>query len=140
MLRAHQAPVFNLVFNHSGRAEIVQVAQRFAHERRAAADIDEAAISAALATAGLPDIDLVIRTAGEQRLSNFLLWQSAYAVVHTVAAPWPAFTQDDLHAALDQYCRAQSRTAQRAEYQKQPAVVVSDAHGLASTTVPLVQA
>jgi undecaprenyl diphosphate synthase len=99
----NRALVFNLVFNSSGRADLVQAAQRLVHARVAAKQIDEQLISNALATAGLPDIDFVIRTAGERRLSNFLLWQTAYAQVHSVATYWPAFTKRELQHALKQY-------------------------------------
>ena len=71
--------------------------------------IDEGAISAALYTAGLPDPDLVIRTGGEQRLSNFLIWQSAYAEFYSCDALWPDFGPDAFDAALLEFASRQRR-------------------------------
>ena len=73
------------------------------------AEIDEAAISGALYTAGLPDPDLVIRTGGEQRLSNFLIWQSAYAEFYTCDALWPDFGPDAFDAALLEFASRHRR-------------------------------
>ncbi len=72
-------------------------------------EIDEAAINASLYTAGLPDPDLVIRTGGEQRLSNFLIWQSAYAEFYTCDALWPDFGPDAFDAALLEFARRHRR-------------------------------
>lgn len=95
----------NIAFNYGGRDEIVRAASRLA---RAVADgqlsvdeIDEKAFSAALDTAVIPDPDLVIRTSGEMRLSNFLLWQSAYAEFIVLDVLWPDFTKKDLQNALE---------------------------------------
>ena len=70
---------------------------------------DEAAISGALYTSGLPDPDLVIRTGGEQRLSNFLIWQSAYAEFYTCEALWPDFGPDAFDAALLEFASRHRR-------------------------------
>lgn len=139
LTRDNCAQVFNLVFNHSGRAELTEVAQRFAQARIDPTQIDEAAISAALATAPLPDIDLIIRTAGEQRLSNFMLWQSAYALAYTIAAPWPAITRDDLQAVLGHYRHVQARAATRSGYQQQTAQVGSDGSAMGNIAISGVQ-
>jgi len=96
-----------IALNYGGQAELVRAAQRLAS--RAAAgeigpgDIDEAAIAAELDTAGLPPLDLLIRTSGEYRLSNFLLWQVAYAELLFVDTLWPDFGADELRAALAAY-------------------------------------
>ena len=71
--------------------------------------IDEAAVSAALYTAGLPDPDLLIRTGGEQRLSNFLIWQSAYAEFYFCETLWPDFGPAAFDAALLEFARRQRR-------------------------------
>ena len=68
-------------------------------------EIDEAAVEAHLYTAGLPDPDLVIRTGGEQRLSNFLIWQSAYAEFHSCPALWPDFDAEAFDTALEEFAR-----------------------------------
>jgi len=85
-----------IALNYGSRAELVRAARRAA----AAGPIDEAAIEAALDTADLPPLDLLIRTSGEHRLSNFLLWQAAYAELLFVDTLWPDFDGDALRAAL----------------------------------------
>ena len=72
-------------------------------------DIDEAAIGAALYTVGLPDPDLVIRTGGEQRLSNFLIWQSAYAEFYSCETLWPDFGPDAFDTALLEFASRHRR-------------------------------
>ncbi len=95
-----------VALNYGSRAEIVKAAQRLA-ERGAA--IDEAAIEAELDTADLPPLDLIIRTSGEQRLSNFLLWQAAYAELLFVDTLWPDFGAADLQGALDAFAARNRR-------------------------------
>lgn len=96
-----------LAVNYGSRREIVEAARRLAREaRRGDIDpdhIDEDVFSARLDTAGHPDPDLVIRTAGEMRLSNFLLWQSSYAELWVTDTPWPEFDERCLDAALAAY-------------------------------------
>jgi undecaprenyl diphosphate synthase len=79
------------------------LAQRFAVEGRDLGDLDEADIAAALDTAGQPDPDLVIRTSGEMRLSNFMLWQAAYSEFVFLPCMWPDFDKTWLDKALDEY-------------------------------------
>ncbi len=90
-----------LALNYGGRAEIVDAARRLAREVQAGAldpeSIDEARLAAALDTHGLPDPDLLIRTAGEMRISNFLLWQISYAELVVTDIAWPDFGVDTLH-------------------------------------------
>jgi undecaprenyl diphosphate synthase len=95
--------VLNVAFNYSGRSEIVDALRRLVAAGTEADQIDEETISAALDTAGLPDPDLVIRTGGEQRLSNFLIWQSAYAELYSSPALWPDFDPQALDDALLEY-------------------------------------
>src|SRR5690606_20429771 len=102
----------NLVvaLSYGGRGEIALAARRIAAEIQAGrlvpGDIDEALFARYLLTAGMPDPDLVIRTSGEKRISNFLLWQSAYAELVFVDRLWPDFTKDDLLDAIREFhCR-----------------------------------
>jgi undecaprenyl diphosphate synthase len=98
--------VFTLALGYGSHAEIVRATQRIAclvQQGKIAVDnIDETCFSAHLDTAGLPNVDLLIRTSGEKRLSNFLLWQLAYAELYFTPVLWPDFRSDDLlHALLD---------------------------------------
>ena len=93
----------NVALNYSGRSEIADAVRRCMADGLAPEDVDEAAISARLYTADLPDPDLVIRTGGDQRLSNFLVWQSAYAEFYFCEKLWPDFGPLDLDEALADY-------------------------------------
>ena len=95
--------LLNIAFNYAGRTELVDAVRRLVEQGIAADHIDEAAISGALYTAGLPDPDLVIRTGGEQRLSNFLIWQSAYAEFYTCETLWPDFGAEAFDAAIAEF-------------------------------------
>ena len=95
--------LLNVAFNYAGRTELVDAFRRLVESGIPPAEIDEAAISASLYTAGLPDPDLVIRTGGEQRLSNFLIWQSAYAEFYSCDALWPDFGPDAFDATLVEF-------------------------------------
>ncbi len=101
--------LLNIAFNYAGRTELVDAFRRLASSGTPPEAIDEEAISASLYTAGLPDPDLVIRTGGEQRLSNFLIWQSAYAEFYTCESLWPDFGPDAFDAALLEFARRQRR-------------------------------
>jgi undecaprenyl diphosphate synthase len=101
--------LLNIAFNYAGRTELVDAFRRLASSGVRPDEIDEAAIGAALYTAGLPDPDLVIRTGGEQRLSNFLIWQSAYAEFYTCESLWPDFGPDAFDAALLEFARRHRR-------------------------------
>lgn len=102
-----------LAINYGGRAELVDAVRRIAGEvsrgRLDPSAIDEAAISDRLYTAGMPDPDLLIRSAGEMRVSNFLLWQISYAEIYVTEAFWPDFDEAQLHAALQSYAARQRR-------------------------------
>jgi undecaprenyl diphosphate synthase len=95
--------ILNIAFNYAGRTELVDAIRRIVESGIPADAIDESTISQALYTAGLPDPDLVIRTGGEQRLSNFLIWQSAYAELVTTETLWPDFGAADLDETLAEY-------------------------------------
>ncbi len=103
----------NLAVNYGGRAEIVDavraIARKAASGEVAPDAVDENLISQHLYTAGLPDPDLLIRTAGEMRLSNFLLWQISYAELYVTEVFWPDFDVPHLHAALESYASRHRR-------------------------------
>lgn len=103
----------NIAVNYGGRAEIVHAAQRLVRDvqngRLRIEDIDETQISDRLYTAGQPDPDLILRPSGESRLSNFLVWQAAYAEYVMNDVLWPDFTTADLDAALREFARRNRR-------------------------------
>jgi undecaprenyl diphosphate synthase len=96
--------LLNLFISYGSRAEIARAAQQLAEDvsagRMVASDIDEDAITERLYTAGIPDPDLLIRTSGEQRISNFMLWQVAYAELYMSPVLWPNFRRQELYAAI----------------------------------------
>ncbi len=96
----------NLAINYGGRAELVDAVRALVEE---GAEIDEASISARLYTAGMPDPDLLIRTSGEMRISNFLLWQIAYAELFVTETLWPDFTRAELLRAIVDYQKRDRR-------------------------------
>jgi undecaprenyl diphosphate synthase len=95
--------VLNVCLNYGGRAEIVDAVKKLIRDGISPDDVDETAISARMYVPDLPDPDLIIRTAGEQRVSNFLTWQGAYAEMYVTDTLWPDFGADDLKAAIDDY-------------------------------------
>jgi undecaprenyl diphosphate synthase len=103
----------NLAINYGGRAELVDAVKALVEKAGrgevTAESIDEAAISANLYTAGIPDPDLLIRTSGEMRVSNFLLWQIAYAELYVTETLWPDFTRTDLLRAILDYQKRDRR-------------------------------
>ena len=105
--------VLNIAMNYGGRDEITKAARDLAQEvkegKLSVEEIDEQAISDHLYTAGQPDPDLIIRPSGERRISNFLLWQSAYAEYVTMDVLWPDFKPKDLEKALDEYAMRNRR-------------------------------
>ena len=98
-----------IAFDYGGRAELLEAARRLLADGVAPDALDEAALEARLYEPELPDPDLVIRTSGEQRLSNFLLWQSAYAELVFVDDLWPDFGPDQLRRALAEYAGRRRR-------------------------------
>lgn len=110
---ANAALTLTLALSYGGRQEIVAAARRLAGEvaagRLAPEAIDEEALSRNLFTAGMPDPDLVIRTSGEKRISNFLLWQSAYAEFVFLDVLWPDFGREDLETAISDFHRRERR-------------------------------
>ena len=96
-----------LALNYSGRAELVRAIRKAAVDvesgKLSGEEIDEAKVDGYLDTAGLPDPDILIRTAGEMRVSNFLLWQISYAELYVTDVYWPDFDQERLHEAILDY-------------------------------------
>lgn len=105
--------ILNLALNYGGRSEIVRAARKLAEMVQKGAlsptAIDESGFASALDTAGLPDPDLLIRASGEERLSNFLLWQSAYTELWITPTLWPDFDRSDLEAALEAFAGRRRR-------------------------------
>ena len=99
----------NVAFNYGGRSEIVNAAQQIIRSRIKSDSLDETVFSRYLYTAGIPDPDLFIRTGGEMRVSNFLIWQSAYAELYFTPVLWPDFGRDELEKALTDFGRRQRR-------------------------------
>jgi undecaprenyl diphosphate synthase len=105
--------IFNIALNYSGRAELADAMRALAKKVKAGVlcpeDIDEAAIESELYTAGLPDPDLLIRTSGEMRISNYLLWQIAYAEIHVTPVLWPDFRAGHFLEALAEFQKRERR-------------------------------
>ena len=98
---------FQIAINYGSRDEIVRAIRKLASDCRegmfAPEDITEEQFAGYLDTAGIPDPDLLIRTSGEQRLSNYLMWQLAYTEFYFTDVPWPAFTKEELQKAIEKY-------------------------------------
>lgn len=109
LTRDNHRLVLNVAFNYGGRAELVDAVRRMIADQVAPDAVSEELIGKYLYTGGQPDPDLIIRTAGEMRLSNFLIWQSAYAEYYFTQTYWPDFGRDELQRALATYARRQRR-------------------------------
>ncbi len=116
---ANSKLILNVCFNYGGRWDIAQAAARLASQGR---PITEMALHQAMAMAHVPDPDLIIRTGGELRLSNFLLWQAAYAELFFSDRLWPDFDEAELDRAIAEFNRRERRFGQTSE-QLQPALV-----------------
>ncbi len=114
-----QGMVLSLALSYGGRQEIVRAVQTLAEEARAGrldpADIDEDVLASRLFTADMPDPDLLIRTSGEQRVSNFLPWQMAYTEFYFTETLWPDFREAELMEALNSYVKRQRRFGRTGE-------------------------
>jgi undecaprenyl diphosphate synthase len=95
--------ILNVAFNYGGRAEILDAVRRIIADGISPDELDEALFSQYLYTSDLPDPDLIIRTGGEWRLSNFLIWQAAYAEYYATPTYWPDFDEAELYKALCEY-------------------------------------
>lgn len=113
LTRENKGLILNLAVNYGGQAEVVDAVRSLAKQvkdgRLQPEEIDIATVSAHLYTAGMPDPDLVIRTAGEMRLSNFLLWQAAYSEIWVTPVYWPDFTREHLVQALNDFAQRERR-------------------------------
>jgi undecaprenyl diphosphate synthase len=105
----NQRLIFNVCFNYGGRWDIAQAAQKLLSSGQA---ITEASLDQAMALAHVPDPDLLIRTGGEQRISNFLLWQAAYSELHFSDKLWPDFDAAALDEAIAVFCSRERRFGQ----------------------------
>ena len=101
--------VLNLALNYSGREEIILAIKKILKQGIDPESLDEESFKDFLYTRGQPDPDLIIRTSGEIRLSNYLLYQSAYSELYFTPVLWPDFTEQDLHKALDDFSKRQRR-------------------------------
>ena len=113
--RHNQTLIVNLAFNYGGRDEITQAVRQIIHDRIPAEAIDEDLIRNYLFTQEQPDPDLIIRTSGELRVSNFLIWQGAYAEFYVTDTYWPDFDEKELQLALDSYAQRKRRYGQTDE-------------------------
>ncbi len=101
--------ILNVAFNYGGRAEILHAVKQMLADQVAAEDLTEELFSSYLFTRGLPDPDLVIRTSGELRISNFLIWQAAYAELYPTPTYWPDFGREELYDAIVAYNQRERR-------------------------------
>lgn len=108
LTKENKKMIVNLAINYGGRAEIVDAINRIL-ENEGIKEMDEETFSRYLYTSPLPDPDLLIRTGGEYRISNFLLWQIAYTEIVIVPEFWPEFTKEKLYVALEEYQRRKRR-------------------------------
>ncbi len=101
--------ILNVAFNYGGRSEIVHAVKRMIEDNVPAEDVTEELLSCYMYTGKAPDPDLIIRTSGEFRTSNFLIWQAAYAEYYITPTYWPAFDKDEYYHALKSYCQRDRR-------------------------------
>jgi len=109
LTKSNTGMTLNLAFNYGGRAEILDAVHRLVAEDVSPESIDEQLFNSYLYTAGLPDVDLLIRTGDELRLSNFLIWQTAYSEYYFTQVLWPDFTKKDIDEALLVYSQRKRR-------------------------------
>jgi len=109
LTRSNDRMILNVAFNYGGRTEILDAVRRIVKSGVDPDRLDEELFSQHLYTAGLPDPDLIIRTAGELRISNFLIWQGAYAEYYATPTYWPDFDEEELYGALLEYSTRERR-------------------------------
>ena len=103
LTRNNQRIILNVAFNYGGRAEVLDAVRHIMQDGLRPDDLSEEVFARYLYTGGLPDPDLIIRTGGEYRLSNFLIWQAAYAEYYATPTFWPDFDKEELRRALQDY-------------------------------------
>ena len=109
LTRNNYKGVLSLAVNYGGHTEIIDAVKKIIKKKIAPEKVTEKVVEDNLYTVGLPDPDLIIRTSGEMRLSNFLTWQSAYSELLFVNKHWPDFSEKDLDEAIEEYSRRQRR-------------------------------
>ena len=109
LTKDNQRLILNVAFDYGGRTELVSAIRHIVADGIPAEQIDESLVSRYLYTADCPDPDLIIRTSGEVRVSNFLIWQAAYAELYVTPTLWPDFGKDELYKALEDYNRRERR-------------------------------
>ena len=118
LTRNNDTIILNVAFNYGGRQEIIDAVKRIIQEGIPPDQVDDALLSQYLYTSGQPDPDLIIRTSGEMRVSNFLIWQGAYAELYVTPTYWPDFDETELQKALDHYAARERRFGLTAEQMK----------------------
>jgi undecaprenyl diphosphate synthase len=101
--------ILNVAFNYGGRAEIVEAVKKMIHDNVKSEDVTEDLLSCYMYTGDAPDPDLIIRTSGEFRTSNFLIWQAAYAEYYVTPTYWPDFGKDEYYQALQTFSQRDRR-------------------------------
>jgi len=109
LTKNNQRLTLNIAFNYGGRDEIVQAVQKIIRDQVPAEDVTDERIGQYLYTAGVPDPDLIIRTSGELRVSNFLIWQAAYSEWYITPTFWPDFDKDEYRRALETFAQRDRR-------------------------------
>lgn len=112
LTKNNQQLILNVAFDYGGRAELVHAIRRIVADGVPAEQVDDSLVGRYLYTARLPDPDLIIRTSGEMRISNFLIWQGAYAELYVSPTLWPDFAKDELYQALVNYNQRERRFGQ----------------------------
>ena len=107
--RGNSQLVLNVAFNYGGRDEVIQAVKHMIRDEIPVEDITPELLSQYLYTAGVPDPDLIIRTSGELRISNFLIWQAAYSEWYVTPILWPDFGREEFHKALAEFGRRERR-------------------------------
>jgi undecaprenyl diphosphate synthase len=121
LTRHNKRLVLNVAFNYGGRDEIVYAIQRMIEDGVKPEKVNDELVSQYLFTAGVPDPDLIIRTSGELRVSNFLIWQGAYSEWYFPPTYWPDFDREELRKALEEYSHRDRRYGMTHETGKEPA-------------------
>lgn len=109
LTRSNTRLILNIAFNYGGRDEIVQAIQRIIRDGVPAEDVNDEVVGRYLYTAGVPDPDLIIRTSGELRVSNFLIWQAAYSEWYITPTFWPDFDKEEYRRALETFAQRDRR-------------------------------
>jgi len=109
LTRHNDQLILNIAFNYGGRQELIQAFRRIVEDGFSPEEIDETLVDYYLYTAGQPDPDIVVRTGGEMRLSNFLLWQASYAEYYATPVFWPDFDREELRKAIVYFARRERR-------------------------------